>query len=188
MDQEALKEEYFQYLKVSTVNYYDHECLLRYLFSREFYSPVRLDEDRVAWGLLLRNGFLLKNDIPLGFLDFIGTCTILELLLGLAQQYDEYVMQRYSGDVNRSHLWFWMMVDNLGLYSAEYKDQMWNDRSKENCRRILDIFLDRQYDQNCHGGLFPLETVTVDMREIPLWGQINHYFREKKLWNLYREE
>ena len=187
MDTTFLIEDYFQYLMDQTHTYYGREQLLRYLFSREFYSSIERDNDRVSYGLSLRREYLLTYGLQDGLLDELGPVTVLEVLIAFAQQYDRHTMRRDADD-DRSSLWFWMMLDNLGLYDIRFTDSMWNDSSAEECRRIVNIFLDRGYDQNCHGGLFPVEHVDMDMRELTLWGQINYYFREKKLWNSFRAD
>ena len=42
----------------------------------------------------------------------------------------------------------------------------------------LDGFINRQYEANGEGGLFPLKGVCEDQREVEIWYQMNAYLYE----------
>jgi hypothetical protein len=68
-------------------------------------------------------------------------------------------------------------MTNLGL--EEYRHVARSDRRV--IEDILDIFVERKYDPNGYGGLFPLRCPKHDQREIEIWYQFNEYLEDQGL-------
>lgn len=149
--------------------------LLHTLFEREFTYIIFNDDNRANDGLNIRNHYAWANDISVGFWEGIlpNNCTMLEMMLALARRWnDEFLWDPDYGD--RTSQWFWEMIKNLGL---DFYDNYNFDRDEVN--RIIDVFLDREYDSNGeHGGMFPVREHGEDMRETELWYQMNYYLEE----------
>jgi len=109
----------------------------------EFHYSVRGDENRVADGLELREEYISEFgpvlDLP------CDKASVLEVLAALS------IRCAYQTDVPDDH-WFWIFISNLGL--DEYRSLRRTQESE--VRGIIDIFLNRAYDSNGDGGIFPL--------------------------------
>ena len=145
------------------------------LFEREFYSPVDLDQNRATYGLLLRSRYEEVCGIASGTLDELGPCTVLEMLIALAEQIDTSGVGAMSDQEKRSKF-FWEMIQNLGIY---YSDYVFDSEIRADCEHKIDILLDRKYAANGTGGLFPLQNCSNDQRKIELWYQMQAYYIEK---------
>jgi hypothetical protein len=66
---------------------------------------------------------------------------------------------------------FFMMVDNLGLTNAT--DEHFSDDIYEKVVVTLANFMDRKYEYNGKGGLFPLKFPRKDQRFVEIWYQLN---------------
>lgn len=101
-------------------------------------------------------------------------CSMLEMMIGLACRCEEQIMSNASYG-NRTGQWFWDMVDSLGLSWAT--DNKFN---AARCKRIVDRFLNREYEPTGHGGLFSVEVVDdygniVDLTTQEIWFQAMWY-------------
>lgn len=140
--------------------------LMGALFKREFYWTIEMDENRAEDGKELRSEFNADISEELN-----GPCNLLELLIGLARRW--YQETRSDGENDRSKEYFWCMISNLGL--LEYTDECFDE---EKVRKILDIFVDREYCKDGVGGLFPVKDAKKDFREVELWYQLQEYLIE----------
>lgn len=71
---------------------------------------------------------------------------------------------------NRTRQWFWGMVRSLGLAG------MTNREYDEKCvDEILNTFMDREYSQDGHGGLFTIKNCEYDLRTAEIWYQLCWY-------------
>lgn len=150
--------------------------LLRYLHSVTFEPIVLMDTNRSDDGLALRyNQYGVEKRIPNDILveAFRGKpCSMLEMMIALAQRCDNTIM--YDHDLgDRTAVWFWNMVDNLGL-SDMYDPNF--DALKAG--HIMYIFMNRRYKKDGTGGLFKIHDDTKDMREIEIWYQMCFYLDE----------
>lgn len=170
-----VKDDYFEFLEKMIDGSVFYDRLFSLLFSREFYSPVELDQNRAAYGLLLRTRYEDEENIPRGTLDDIGPCTVLEMLIALAEQIDTYGVSGMTDQERRSRF-FWEMVANLGIV---YSDFVYTNEIATECDHKIDIFLDRKYAENGAGSLFPIQNCSTDMRKIEIWYQMQTYFLEK---------
>lgn len=144
--------------------------LLFALYDEEFTWRVRNDGNRAEDGINLRTQF--ENETGL-YCDKYGSCSVLEVLIGLAIRCENELM--YDPDEgNRTSLWFWDMVKNLGLTTL---DEYGFDYDKFD--RIMQKFLGRKYDKDGFGGPFFIEDFEYDMRKTELWYQLNYYVRSR---------
>ena len=57
-------------------------------------------------------------------------------------------------------------------------DLDWVEGVEEYVDNIIDTFLDRDYEANGDGGLFPLLAPQEDQTEVELWYQLSAYYME----------
>ena len=101
--------------------------------------------------------------------DKTGPCSILEMMIALAMRCENELM--YDPDKgDRTELWFWIMIENLGL---ENMDDYGYD--EEYCDYVLERFLNREYESDGYNGPFFVHGFDKDMRELELWYQLNFY-------------
>ena len=154
-----------------------YECLMDDLYSRRFYWSVEHDENRSTDGIDLRNKFADEFGYSRGFwLDILPDyCTVFEMLIALAIRCEENIMHDDDyGD--RTYKWFWEMLHNLGvlLYDDENYD-------KRKVNEIIDIFLNREYQEDGRGNIFVAQHLTrgdTPLAHFDLWYQANFYFEE----------
>jgi hypothetical protein len=146
-----------------------YKKLIDILSTREFYWSVDHDDNRAEDGKMLREDFF--DAIGVSGARWGDNCTILEMLIGLAIRMD----LEYVGDPSNPHPddIFESMLDNLGL--LDYKDRNF---SADEVNDILDAWLDREFDYNGDGSIFPLEYPITDQRTCEIWSQMQAYIGE----------
>lgn len=172
MNTQELNEYYITCLEnlVGRSDTYDH--LLRGLYAREFYSPLELDSSRASWGLWLRRRYMSPDDAA-----SLGPCTVLEVMITLAEQIDDHSEMSPSECIRR---YFWMLVENLDMLGL--LDFAWGPGMERELNNKIDILLDRRYGDDGVGSLFPLQQYPIDpmvfssrdrseMRERDIWAQ-----------------
>lgn len=150
-----------------------HKLFVR-LHDTEFSYTIPMDGNRAEDGIDLRYRFDREHSFPdamiASFLDD-RPCSVLEMMVALAIRCEEHIMD--DPDVgDRTGLWFWNMLVNLGLGSMadENFDRYFVDNT-------LERFLERDYQRNGEGGLFTVNNGR-DMRTIEIWYQMNYYLSE----------
>lgn len=142
--------------------------LLRLLYTKEFVWWVPNDDNRAQDGRELRTEFLLEERITPSNEQWEALgCDLFELLVALSRR-----LSFITGEESRT--WFWIMIENLGLY--QYNDRV--DIPKDRVEEILEGLIYRTYDPDGNGGLFPLRNPTVDQRQVELWYQASAYIAE----------
>ena len=177
MNREELNELYFDWMyrlvrngKPSTRASY--RKLLRSLHSADFTYEIPMDDNRAEDGIDLRYRFGDENHYDdamiAAYLDD-RPCSVLEMMIALAIRCEEHIMD--DPDIgDRTGLWFWGMVSNLGL--ADMSDTKFNFSHVEDAVRR---FLDRAYGRNGEGGLFTVKRNRYDMRSVEIWYQMCWY-------------
>jgi len=176
MTEGPLDELYFQWLyrQVAPIRLKNpartYWSLLRQLHAKEFVWFVPNDDNRVMDG----------KDLRYGFLEAIGEdhfhhptfmtleCSILEMLIALARRLS------FNGG-GASQEWFWHLMNNLGLRGC-------NDAEPgppEVIDHILNRVIERTYNYDGSGGLFPLKETNVDQRSVEIWYQMTSYLIER---------
>lgn len=163
--------------------------LLKTLHSIEFYwfnSPwkVALDSNRAESGEMLRKKFFYEshhyNDNYEEFL--YKPCSMLEMMIGLAKQLEGLLADIYVWDPDTTQYWFWAMVKNLGLLDCS--DDNWSVKKAAKIRHAVTDMLDRNYDKNGHGSMFPVNFDDHnDFRYIQIWDQAMAWITDNDLGN-----
>lgn len=177
MTEKELSKEYFDWM-------YQLICDRRYLRGRsyrrllnhlnhiDFQYIMPMDGNRAEDGIDLRYRFGRELDYPepviSSYLD-IRPCSVLEMLVALAKRCEEQIMD--DPDIgNRTSLWFWRMIDSLGL-----SDMIDSRFDPDHTDEIIFRFMDRKYNRNGKGGLFTINHCREDMRNVEIWFQMNWY-------------
>lgn len=147
-----------------------YQKVLLGLYNTEFKYFVKNDGNRAEDGEQLR--IMYENETGLWCNNY-SACSLLEMLAGLALRCENELM--YDPDEgNRTYIWFWEMLENMGLTGMDD----WHfdyDRFDE----IVCKLNDRTYDSDGYGGPFYIADFDYDMRKIELWYQLNYYVRSK---------
>lgn len=167
------RNNYFDWLCGLINGKENHSLLLYKLFKKEFYWSVVFDDDRAADAKDLRKTYLdmLCSDDLTG-MEYVS---VLEVIISMAISCEDNLMNdRKLGD--RTGEWFWMMIRNLGL--LPFSDDKWSERAENEVSIKLDIWLNRCYEFDGKGGLFPLKKCHRDQRKVDLWSQLQEYLQE----------
>ena len=176
-----VNQAYFEWL-CDMVHANDREkswmILMKDLHSKKFYSIVAHDENRAFDGLELREDFYKEIWYP-KYDVLKGECSVLEMMIGLARRIGYETMDPYNDGEDKTSVWFWEMIDNLGLsvYDDEHYAENYGSYFVE---EILDDFVERRYKRNGKGGLFPLMKSRKDQRRIEIWYQMSAYLNERE--------
>ena len=146
--------------------------LMDQLHNTPFIYILERDQNRADDGIVLREEFYREKDIDIGVYDHRDDCSVLEMLVALAIR----ITDEYIGDPAEIHpeQIFWEMIGNLGL--NWYRDKRYNDDDVE---FILDDWLNRCFEPDGRGSIFPLKHPHQDQRRIEIWSQMNAYLSEK---------
>lgn len=162
-----------------------YESLIRELYYQDFVWIIELDSNRGYDGLLLRGDFTHGNDYVEDLNHLNGkACSVLEALIGLAQRMDYILDDEDRGD--RTRLWFWEFIDNLGLskytnhYIAELDDSGLIGVS--GIDKICSDWMFRQFDYTGRGSPFPLDKPFEDQRNLDMIRQLNAYVLENHMY------
>lgn len=170
--------QYFSYLLDLVKADDNHGILLSILFGTDFRWSVPNDDNRMSDGMNIRYNYAYEHDILDKELDelMLVPCSVMEVVCGLAIRMDDIMRDPIEPHIDR---WFWEMLENLGVSECTdtaYEKGAWTPIDLYN---ILDIFMDRKYDELGHGGLFPRNFCDKNLKEIELFSQMNGYLSEK---------
>jgi len=177
-----LDELYLSWLyeQVAVPEFHDRDLtywkLLKILYQKPFeWDVVKNDENRASDGIALRGQFILRKQIEEADPNWLEMdCSMLELMVGIAKRLEFEV--GYGG----AHYWFWVMMDNIGLIGFS-DEKRFTKRQVARIESILDDVIERNYEPNGVGGLFPLKHSRYDQRKRELWYQMNDFILEKEL-------
>lgn len=144
--------------------------LSRKLYSMPFAWSVRNDDNRAQDGVALRYDFL--NEVRADIVDesWLGLdCSVLEMLIGMARR---VAFESFGSPAE----WFWKFLSNLELKG--YSDHVWSTAIDREVTEILQRFVNRTYEYDGTGGIFPLRDPDEDQREKELWYQMSAYIME----------
>lgn len=146
-----------------------YEKLLMQLFDSPFEVVLDRDSDRISDCLALRGQFFYEKGISGSFIE--KEACILELLISLALRIDN----EYLGNPNDPHpeIIFWEMICNLGL--DKFDNSHYNG---DLIYKIVGVFVQRMYDFNGNGGIFPLKMCEIDQKEVEIARQMKSYLNE----------
>lgn len=149
-----------------------HRHLLEHLHQTEFEHFVPNDQNRALDGERLREVFI-DTVLPQGGSYLPDSrCSVLEMLIGVAHHLEHQLAQ--GPDEMGVPGCFETLLRNLDLYFLN--DRNYNSRVVENRLRVL---MNRTYNFNGKGGLFPLKYPNEDQRDIEIWWQMMGWLSEK---------
>lgn len=155
-------------------NRLDWFCLARTLMDIEFYSNVKDDQNRIDDAKELRAEF--SQEEWSSIFDTTDTpVSVLEVLVALSIRMERDIVGEPGNDDPAK--WFWIMMDNLGI--SIYSDKHFNRPAI--VRKIL-TWLNRQYESNGTGGIFPLNNPYGDQRNVELWSQMQQFLTENFIY------
>ena len=136
----------------------NYEKLIDQLHNTVYIFSIPMDENREMDGLYLRRGLWEIDDRP---------CSVLEMLVALSRRMNDYL-----GSINddESGRIFWEMLSNLGL--LKFTDDRY---SQEDVSLILARWMNRRFDFDGRGGIFPIEGTPNDQRRLEIWSQMHEY-------------
>jgi hypothetical protein len=148
------------------------------------YIPImKIDENRGNDGLQLRVDFMNIHG-AYGSSTNRGPCTMLEFLVALASKMNFLVGE--EDDPRRTEWYFWRLIRNLGL--RKLTDENWDLRHGEFfVEDAVDRVLNRHYESDGSGGLFPLNCPFQDQRQVEIWNQMHAWLCENADLNLFEE-
>lgn len=151
----------------------DYIFLLEVLWRKEFYSLVNNDDNRAKDGIILRSEAGFDDNL----VDF-GPCRCLEMLIYLAKRCE---FELYNGEITVCFRdIFWELISNLGL--EKYSKRGWKGTNVYfEIDEILNIWLERRYDEDGKGNIFPLKDPIKDQKTVEIWYQMQSYLLEKSL-------
>lgn len=184
-EKKTLSEEYFSWLCDRVKQKRTYVKLCKILHRIMFRWSVHNDDNRCEDGIRLRELFVEEMNLDETHLEvrylMMPECTVFEVLVALAERMDE-LMYQLNDQENHSGRWFGELLLNLKL--AEYTDNhSYSDRFDEMTEMkiydIVETFLDRTYDFDGSGGLFPMKKrPRKDMRKIEIYYQLMEYLAE----------
>lgn len=143
-----------------------YHLLMEHLDEKPFKSVHPMDRNREIDGLDLRREYEEMTGT-----DISGPITCLEVLVALSRRIEIEIM----GEPGDDHIekWFWLMLRNLGL--DVFEDDSYDHRSVD---KILDIWLNRRFEKNGKGGIFPVKSGSFDSTKTDIWYQMQNYLLE----------
>lgn len=158
-----MNEHYFlwllQQVEWHEIDAYKYKDLLLELHTITFTWLIDRDANRASKGLGLRyewNHTFDGDGEP---------CSVLEMLIALARDWEhELTYDFHKGD--RSALWFWVMLENLGLLDSYHTED------------LVHSWLVRDFDYDGVGSPFPLKKAHRDQRNLEIWLQVNDFVME----------
>lgn len=155
--------------------YSNYKYMLDILENTEFKVYILMDENRVGDGVSLYNNFYHgQKDFSLFNRE---ECSVLEMLVGLAYRCDDVMSDQTKGC--RVIDWFWRFVHNLGLDT--FTDDLVSSNPElylQEMHQIVNRFVERGYDYNGKGGIFPLKNPPSDERKVEIWYQMMAWLNE----------
>lgn len=173
---DKIENKYFDWLcdkVIDNESNIKYSMLMNHLHDTIFVPIMDMDENRVEDGKNLRYRFGLENDIPRPIisssLDLDEPCSVLEMMVALSVRCEESIMADDEyGD--RTGTWFWNMIVSLGL--GTMNDSRFDERYTN---IVLERLMNRQYQRNGEGGLFTIDGIRKDMRNVEIWYQMCWY-------------
>lgn len=136
------------------------------MFNTPFEWLIANDDNRLEDGLELR----IEFGLDLQKFAYIP-CSVLEVLVALARR-----LAFETGEEDAE--WFWRMIANLGL--GHMSDEEFPEGGEAVTAMALQRFIERRYDRDGHGGIFPLRESNIDQRKVEIWYQMSAYLLESE--------
>lgn len=162
-------QRYLNWLMSKVMIDEDYSMLCDKMLHTDFIYYVGNDENRATDGLNLRYEFENKY----GFIEELSDeCSVLEMLVALALRAEVVMADPEYG--NRTDIWFWEMIRNLGL--DEFNNYCFD---ADEVNDILEEFIYRRYGRNGgRGCAFVVKRPLHDMRTTEIWYQMMWWLNE----------
>lgn len=176
---ENIERDYFDWLyNIIDDTDYQYEDLINHIYDKDFNESTTLlvgkDANRIADAIHLREDYvtehLAREDRALVDIFMDKPCSLLEVLIALAYRMEDVM------EIGRFPIWFWEMLSNLGL--EKFDNEHFNSKNVRKIDKILNKWLDHNYDYDGNGGLFPLKDPPKDQRKEEIWYQMSAYLIE----------
>jgi len=170
------KNKYLGFLCSIVGKSQDYGRLLEELHKIPFYHIIPNDDNRAMDGAELRDAFL--DEVGPSGAPFLPEypCSVLEMMIAMAKRLEfETAQSKWEKSPDE---WFWILVDNLGFTSCDNTAFIQCQTIGDYVRKSVRIFLERSYDSDGNGGLFPLKNPQKDQRRVEIWYQMNAYVLE----------
>jgi hypothetical protein len=144
--------------------------LAKQLYETPFTWIISDDGNRAERGKELRKEFIRDcdvEDIEINWLQI--ECSVLEMMVSLACR-ASFESWGEPGD------WFWKFLENLGLNG--YNDNVYSKAIMQEVDAVIRRWLDREYEKDGVGGLFPRQNATQDQTQLNIWYQMQGYLLE----------
>ena len=165
------RDRYFDWL-IDLVNADDILRLCEIMDGLDFTWTIPLDENIMYHAFDLREMYSDETGRDSG--RQMVSCSLFEAIVGLAFRCDIDVM--YEPRIgHRYSVWFHFFLENLfdgHLRTAE------EEASEEEIIDICVRFMNRDYDADGYGGMFPIRKDKRDQRRVHLWLQMNMWLVE----------
>lgn len=147
-----------------------HWELAKQLYETPFTWLIADDANRAERGKELRQDFIRECDIEDVEINWLQIdCSVLEMLISLSCR-ASFETWGAPGD------WFWKFLENLELNG--YNDRVYSTAIMEEVDAVVRRWLDREYEKDGVGGLFPRKHATQDQRHVNIWYQLQGYLLE----------
>jgi hypothetical protein len=171
-----VEQDYFEWLCnkiIDDESNIKYSKLMSHLYDAEFIPMMEMDENRAEDGKGLRRRFAIEENISNNIMVDVFRdhtyCSMLEMMVALSIRCEETIMTDDDcGD--RTGLWFWNMIVSLGL--GTMSDSRFDVKYTN---IVLDRFMNRLYNRNGEGGLFTIDGIKKDMRNVEIWYQMCWY-------------
>ena len=174
-DKQLLNEYYLWLLEIVDNDIYhveDYDEMLWQLFDTDFHWVIENDANRASNGLDLRYEYehVYGGGLPLDMEN--KEASVLEVLIALAINWEHEITYDFRiGD--RSAVWFWTMIGNLGLLEMPnwaYDPDFVGD--------TLEIWMNREFQIDGSGSPFPVKFGNEDQRKVEIWLQLQQFVLE----------
>lgn len=169
-----IKDQYFNWLinQIAIPDINEYSKLMCALYGHAFEYILEMDANRLYDGIDLKYRFGYEHNIPPEKISLdldSHFCSVLEMMVALAIRCEVHIMHIEELG-NRAAEWFWEMIDSLNLR------HMTDDNFDEiYVLDTLDKLINREYLPDGSGGLFYINGIDDDMREIEIWYQMSMY-------------
>lgn len=175
-------DQYFEWLANKVVSLraknpeFTHWKLLRQFHCTPFEWFIPNDDNRVAHGLELRVAWVRETHQENPDREWLElSCSVLEMLIALSDR----LAFEAGGSTGP---WFWKLVENLDL--RQYTDDIYEISIEEEVDEVLDRLINRTYDRDGSGGLFPVRQDPRDQRKVEILYQMSSYLLENDFINI----
>lgn len=157
-----MMDEYFEWL-INRVGFSrrGYDQLLYFLYTVPFRYVLDRDRYRADDAFSLADEFGIDR----------GYVSVLEVLIALAIRIDDELIGDPSDP--KPNKIFWEMCCNLHL--DEYNNKKFNVQKVQN---ILLKWMERDFNSDGYGSIFPLDDPRQDQRKLEIWSQLQEYLSE----------